>query len=95
MTYKGILQIICLEVKTIINVGDQDIFDAETQNPNWCGFHSKFRMFIVDEMPLIFKQWIEQVSDVALFQNGGATEGGERTLRVRVNLVVQSKSPFF
>ena len=62
MTYKGIL---CLKIQTIINVGDQDIFDAKTQNPNWCGVH---RMFI-------FKQWIEQVSDVALFMDGGATEG--------------------
>ena len=63
MTYKGIL---CLKIQTIINVGDQDIFDAKTQNPNWGGVH---RMFI-------FKQWIEQVSDVALFMDGGATEGG-------------------
>ena len=73
MTYKGVLQIICLEIQAIINVGDQDTFDAKTQNPNWCGVH---RMFIVDQMPLIFKQWIEQVSDVALFMDGGATEGG-------------------
>ena len=78
ITYKGILQIICLEVQTIINVKDQDIFDAETQNPNWCGVHRMFRVFIVDQMPLIFKQWIEQVFDVALFQDGGATEGGAR-----------------
>ena len=78
MTYKGILQIICLEIQTTINVGDQDIFEAETQNPNWCGVHRMFRMSIVDQMPLIFKQWIEQVSDVALFQDGGETEGGAR-----------------
>ena len=61
MTYKGILQIICLEVQTIINAGDRDIFVAETQNPNWCDIHHMFRGFIVDQMPLMFKQWIVQV----------------------------------
>ena len=56
MTYKGVLQIICLEIQAIINVGDQDTFDAKTQNPNWCGVHRMFRMFIVGQMLLIFKQ---------------------------------------
>ena len=61
MKYKGILQIMCLEVQTIINAGDQDIFAAETQNPNWCGIHHMFRVYIVDQMSLMFKQWIVQV----------------------------------
>ena len=59
MTYKGILQIICFEVQTIINVGD--IFAFESQIPNWCGIYHMFRVSIVDQMPLIFKLWIKQV----------------------------------
>ena len=72
-TYKGILKVICLEIQTIINAGDQDIFEVETQTQTGVVF---IVVSIVDQMPLIFKQWIEQVSDVALFMDGGATEGG-------------------